>query len=145
MTLHVEGLDELISRMQRYPGKVRKSLRTTLEYALLVLQESVPSYPSPPAGSTYQRTGTLGCTLTIGDEDNIYEIRDGGDYMAGEFGTNLEYAPFVIGDPESQQAAHMKHWWTLPVTVVNRALGKITGGFQALADELADFLAGKGD
>lgn len=145
MPVIVEGLDELLQRLSAYPQKVKKALKTTMDYSLLSIAEAVPPYPAAPSTSTYVRTGTLGRTLTVGGESNIYEVHDNGDYLEGEFGTNLEYAPFVIGDPESEQAAHMSYWWTLPVTVLNKALGKIQEGWQALADELADYLAGKGE
>lgn len=145
MSIHIEGLDELIQRMDRYPAKLRKSLRTTVTYALHALLEAVPGYPSPPADSEYIRTGTLGRSLTANGPENIFEVQENGGYVEGSFGTNLEYAPYVIGDPDTQQAGHMRHWWTLPVTVLNRAMSKIEQGFQVLADELAEFLAGKGD
>ena len=151
MPIVVEGLDELLSRLQAYPREVNRAIRTTMEAALLTLWENVPPYPPPPAGSTYRRTGTLGRTLGSGEgggssggRPDIYEIKQGSNFTEASFGTRLGYAPYVIGDPQGEQASHMRHWWTLPVTVVNRSIAKIGREFGIMADKLAKFLAGKG-
>jgi hypothetical protein len=63
-----------------------------------------------------------------------------GSGYEGRFGTNLEYAPYVIGD--DTQARHMGHWWKIS-TVATKAAGKIESLFKTLGDNLASFLDGK--
>jgi hypothetical protein len=64
----------------------------------------------------------------------------GGGYE-GQFGTRVEYAPFVIGD--DTQAGHMGHWWKIS-KVAELSKDKITRIFQTMADKLAKWLDGKG-
>src|SRR5689334_22027280 len=107
MPIIEHGLTELIARMQAYPEKLAQAMRTTMDASLLVLWESVPPYPPQPDNSAYERTGTLGRTLGSGSgggagstEPEIYEVKavgSAGGYE-GHFGTNLDYAPYVIGD-----------------------------------------------
>ena len=61
--IEVRGLNEVIERMEKYPAELKEGMEATMEASLLVLQENVPAYPSPPQDSTYRRTGTLGRTL----------------------------------------------------------------------------------
>ena len=69
--------------------------------------------------------------------------------MFGEFGTNLEYAPYVIGDRDTvegevgQTKTHRDNgWWTL-TEVGERAVPKIKLAFEAMARGLATWLDGK--
>lgn len=140
----IQGLDELLARLQTTPMKVRRIMSTSMQATLLKLWESVPSYPPPPANTDYVRTGTLGRTLGAGGTPAIYEVKEFGDYVEGDFGTNLEYAPYVVGDYDTQQASHMRHWWTLPQDVLNRAMDGIEAIWSAVAEEIADYIAGKG-
>jgi hypothetical protein len=146
--IEIRGLDELIQRMRAYPQKLTASLRVTMQAALLALWENVPAYPPPPDDSTYVRTGTLGRTLGSGEgggkgggQPSIYEARELGSGFEGHFGTNLEYAPYVIGD--DTQAKNMSHWWKISV-VAERAKDKIDSLFKTLGDKLAAFLEGRG-
>jgi hypothetical protein len=146
MPITVEGLDPIISRFKEHPRKVNKALRTTMEAALLTLWENVPPYPPQP-DTDYARTGTLGRTLGVGQGGglegfpDIYEVKQHSSFWEASFGTRLEYAPYVIGDPQNEQASHMSYWWTLPVTVVNRSLAKIQRLFIVMTAELARWLA----
>lgn len=145
--IEVRGLKELQERMKRYPEKLKAAMEATTEAALYVLWEKVPSYPPPPETSTYVRTGTLGRTLgsdagggkTSGEPD-VFEVRDMSGTVEGHFGTNLEYAPYVIGD--ETQAGQNAHWWTMN-KVAEAAAEKIKSLFATLAEKLAAFLEGK--
>ena len=147
-TIEIKGLDELIRRMKAYPGKLRDLTEEHMRAAMTTLWENVPPYPPPPDGSTYTRQGTLGRTLGSseaggkgGGQPSIYEVRPLGGGYEGRFGTNLSYAPYVIGD--ESQARHMSHWWTMK-NIAAKSAEKIQGQFRQLADKLAAFLEGKG-
>jgi hypothetical protein len=141
--IEVRGLKELQERMQKFPEKLTASLRTTMIAALTALWENVPPYPPPPEYSTYVRTGTLGRSLGssidggTGGQPSIFQVREMGSSVTGRFGTNLSYAPHVIGD--ETQSPRMSHWWTIR-TVAEKAQEKIDKLFNTLADKLADFL-----
>lgn len=140
-TIQVEGLSELRERMRGFPDKYKKLANKAMQGALLILWESVPGYPPPPPGSEYRRTGTLGRTLgASGGTADIYEVREAGGYISGEFGTRLHYAPYVIGENQAHQNSH---WWKLS-QVATKAAGKIEELFGAMADELSSWLDGKG-
>lgn len=142
--IEIHGLDEIIKRMKAYPDQLTKSVRVTMQAVLLSLWESVPPYPPPPEESTYDRTGTLGRTLGSGMEGgqggqpDVFTIRELGSAWEAHFGTNLDYAPYVIGD-EVQAEVHQGRWWTIRA-VAEKASEKIDKLFDTLAQKLADFL-----
>lgn len=145
--IEIRGLEEITRRMRDYPQKLSAAIKTTLGAALLALWENVPPYPPPPENSTYVRTGTLGRTLGSSEgggksgQPDIYEVKPlGGGEWEAHFGTNLEYAPYVIGD--DTQARHMQHWWKISV-IKERAAEKINRLFGVMADKLAAWLDGK--
>jgi hypothetical protein len=147
-SIEIRGLDELLARMRQFPKKLDASMRVTMQAALLALWENVPAYPPPPDDSTYVRTGTMGRTLGSGEgggksggQPDIYEVRELGSGYEGHFGTNLDYAPHVIG--EETQAKHMGHWWKISV-IKEKAQEKIQGLFKTMGDKMAEFLEGKG-
>lgn len=146
MNIEIRGLEELLARMRAYPDKLKMSMEATMRAAMLALWENVPPYPSPPSDSTYRRTGTLGRTLGSGmsggkmGAPDVYQVRELGSGYEGRFGTNLGYAPYVIGD--ETQSRHMTHWWKIR-TVAERAKPKIEQVFNTLAAKLAAFLEGK--
>ena len=140
------GLEEVIDRMQAYPDKLRAVLEQTMRAVLLFIQGKVPSYPQQPADSEYIRKGSagIGGSLGAGGQAEIFEVVDNGGFVEGRFGTRIEYAPHVIGDPFEEQARHMRHWWTLPKTVVAIAESGVQKLFQGAIDEVAAWLKGKG-
>jgi hypothetical protein len=145
--IEVRGLSELITRMRAYPQQLSASLKATMDAAMLTVHENVPPYPAPPSDSTYVRTGTLGRTLGSGvgggksGAPDIYEVRPMGSGFEGHFGTNLDYAPHVIGD-DTQAWMHYR-WWQMR-TVADKAKVKIDRLFGMLAEKLAKFLEGRG-
>lgn len=147
INIRVVGLEELIKRMDQHQDKLNQVMQEAMTDSLLVMNESVPGYPAAPENSSYRRTGTLGRTLgadigpSMGGGDNIFSVTQIGGSWEGHFGTNLEYAPYVIGDG-SQSKAHQKRWWVLS-DVAERAMPKIERVWQLMADAVAKFLEGK--
>ena len=147
-SVEIRGLTEIIQRMSAYPEKLRKVMKTGMDASLAILHESVPPYPEPPADSTYRRTGTLGRSIGVSFEGSeigkpsIYETKQVGSGYEGRFGTNLEYAPYVIGDG-TQAQVHSGRWWTLK-TVAEKAKAKLTKLWNGIGAQMARFLEGKG-
>lgn len=141
----VEGLDELIARMNAFPNELIKVNAVAMSASLNTFWEKVPPYPQQSPGSTYVRTGTLGKSLgssmsggASGGKPNIYTIRSlGAGNVEGKFGSRLSYAPAVIG--ESQAPAFDGRWWNIK-TIAERATSKIDSIWKAVADKLAAFL-----
>lgn len=151
MKIEVEGLEETIQLMVSYPRKLNQAMKRAMEAALLVVWGHIPSYPPPPTGSKYVRTGQLGRSLGSdfgggrgGGTPDVYEVKTlgSGEYV-GRFGTNLEYAPLVIGDSTTEQSDKMRHWWTLPQTVVGLSKDGVRKVFLVLKEEMVRFLEKK--
>jgi len=150
------GLDELLTRMRQFPQTLKKIAKIGMEASLNVLWENVPSYPAPPEDSTYRRTGTLGRTLgsseaggSGGSKPSIYEIKQqgAGGFVEGRFGTNLDYATYVIGPAEGakgerQAWMHKDRWWHLE-DIVPKSKEKINAIWNGIAKKLAAFLDAK--
>lgn len=133
---------DLFNRLDRYPAEIHREIADTMEAALQHVAYSVPPYPPPPEGSTYRRTGTLGRSIgTGGGRPDIYNVRRLGDGYVGEFGTNLGYAPRVIGDG-TQQQPWAGYWWNIG-DVAEKAQPGIIRLFERLAQKMADFIAGR--
>jgi hypothetical protein len=142
--IHVEGLDELLDKLTEADKDIQEALKNTMEKSLLVLWENVPAYPKLPESpkSSYRRTGTLGRSLgssygggKSGAQPTVYSIKQQMNNVEGRFGTNLSYAPYVIGPshlPKGQRQAYMHKpgfkgrpgWWTM-TTIRERSVEKI--------------------
>ena len=152
-TIEIIGLTELRDRMARYPEQMDKAMELGFQRALLQVWESVFPYPPQPEGSRYIRkvSGGLGGSLGIGESGgqqgspDIYEVKQTHGYTEARFGSRLGYAQYVIGDRATQQAGHMRHWWTLPQDVFEAASPKIEATFQTIVDKLGKWLEGKGE
>ena len=145
----IKGLKELLTSMRRYPVELAKSVAVNMAASLNVFWESMPAYPPEPPNSTYTRRGTLGKSFGSGmsggavGSPSIYRIRQlGAGNFEGQFGSNLEYAPFVVGDT-TQAQIHAGRWWQMK-DVATMATEKVKRLWQSLADKLAAFLEGKG-
>jgi hypothetical protein len=144
ITIKVEGLDKISARFTAYPNEYTRGAKKAMEAALLYIQSQVPSYPNPPPTSTYKRTGTLGRTLGAGGKPDIFKVVGTGGFIVGQFGTRLNYARYVVGDADTEQAwMHKGRWWTLPQTVLEKSTEGIEKIFTILAEELAKWLEGK--
>ena len=149
-TIETKGLDELIERMKMFPSKLKQIAEIGMQATLLVLWENVPPYPRPPEDSSYRRTGTLGRTLgssetggKAGSAPQTYQVRKmGSGLVEGRFGTNLGYAPYVIGD-DTQAWMHKGRWWQMK-NILAAAQDKINKVWNGIAQKMADFLNSSG-
>lgn len=148
--IEIKGLNELLRQMTKYPMQLVKVVSVTMSASLNTLWEKVPAYPPQEPDATYRRTGTLGKSLgssmsggAVGDP-SVYRIRqlgEGEGNFEGTFGSNLDYAPFVIG--EQQAGMHSSNWWNI-ITIAQRAADKIERLWQKAGDLLAEFLEKQG-
>lgn len=112
------GLKEVERKLKNLPELLNRNMKTAMSNSLLVLHGNVLPYPPKPEKSTYRRTGTLGRSLGSnegggkGGTPTVYSITGSGINMAGKFGTNLNYAKYVI-DPDRQAYMHEGRWWTM--------------------------------
>ena len=142
-TIHVEGLDDILHKMTVFPKTLDKELRDTMKASLYTMEGAVPDYPRQKNPETkYVRTNTLDHSLTVGGGFNIAKTEKLGGVHQARFGTNLEYAPYVISD--SMQAEQHRGWWWTVSTIVEKAMPKIERLFNALAERLAAFLNREG-
>lgn len=133
---------DLIQRMHRYPEQLKTEMQRTTTAALAHTQGSVPPYPPARPNSSYVRTGTLGRSIGLGGRADIYEVRPlGGAGFEATLGTNLEYAPPVIGDGTQTGFFKSRGWWTMQ-TVLERARPGIERLYQAMARRMVEFLGG---
>jgi hypothetical protein len=145
----VKGLHELIGKMTAYPQELVKTMAVGMSASLNIFWENVPPYPAARPESTYDRTGTLGKSLGSDQSGgatgnpSIYSIKQlGGGNFEGTFGTNLEYAPYVIGDT-TQAEVHKGRWWQMQ-TIAAKSTDKITQLWNSIGEKLAKFLDSKG-
>lgn len=138
---------DLVQRFQRYPEQFSQVMQKTMEASLLHVQSSTPGYPRPRPNQTYRRTGTLGRSLGVSQTGgplgapSIRTIKKLGAAYMGEYGTNLEYAPDVIGEG-TQKELFVGRWWTL-ATVAKRATAGIIKLHDAAVDTLARWIDGR--
>lgn len=142
VSINIEGLKEIIERMQQFPEMLEEESKVVMHASLEVLHENVPPYPQVPNPT---RTGTLGRTLGASMEGgamgtpNIFEVVPlGQGNVSGRFGTNLNYAPYVIGE---EQAWMHYRWWRIK-EIASAAEEKIVSLWRGLIDDLAAFLEG---
>lgn len=141
---------DLLRRMEKYPQQLDGVMRETARAALLVIQENVPAYPQQEPDSKYTRTGLLGRSMGVGQsggqlgQPDIYLVKKVGDgSYEGEFGSNVDYAPQVIGE-QSQKAFFKKRGWWTTKTIAQKATAKVNKVYELAAEKMAAWLDGKG-
>ena len=137
---------DLLERLRDHPKELNEGMQEAMYQSLLHIQYSVGSYPVYK--SKYQRTGQLGRSLGVSesggrigfaDEQEVKPI--GQHVVEGVIGTNLKYAPYVIGDgPGPAQAKHMRHWWTMKTV---KAKAEKAPGIVAIFEKMVEKLAKK--
>lgn len=110
--------------LERYYTRVRadgttykskfKSMRQQAKVMQLAEQGAIP----------YRRTGTLGKSITSEARD----VSESGVTTA--VGTNIPYAPFVIGNSPDEQSHYHAGNWTPLVEDINRDIGTVVQAFE---------------
>ena len=146
VTVRWEGLAELRRNFRTFPQKFNREVKSSLSEALHKVWENIPGYPEEPPDSSYTRTGTLGKSIGVGisgqrlGHPDVFEVRGSAGFYNATLGTNLEYAPYVIGEG-TQAAIHEGRWWTLDGTVLRSSMAAIKRIFSSAARDLATYLA----
>lgn len=79
-------------------------LREPMTRAILRLQSRMATYPPPPAGSKYRRSGNYGRLWT-------HKVDINGDSIIGTVGNRIMYGPYV-GSERFQARVHRNRWTT---------------------------------
>ena len=126
--IKVEGLDEL----RRILGKIdlEEVMAPAMVDALNIVQGRITTYPPPPPGSTYERTGTL-----LRGWDQVY-----GSGLRGAVVSSVPYAPDVQSR-EAQAPIHQGRWETVE-DVEEREQDAIVGLFARRAEEVVRIVKG---
>ncbi len=139
--VRIVGLEELLKRFDQADEVVRRELRRAMTRAVVGELGRMPSYPPPPAASTYRRTMQLGRSLTamVGRAPKAESTVEGmGDTVRGIVGTAVEYAPWVIG--QQQARVHRGRWWRLEASVLSHK-PQIEAEFEDAAVRIVEALA----
>lgn len=133
----IPGLDALIDGLHHWPDIVRPELEQASSAALLSLVGPLATYPAPPSGSRYRRTGQLGREWTAaqpqfapqssGFEASLTNRRPGG--------------PFVQGDVQAK--IHQGRWRTVDEVLAANEQA-INSYFDAALQRAADKIGGSG-
>jgi hypothetical protein len=97
MQVIIRGTEEIIARLDT--TALRLAMNATLRETSLRMVRELARYPSPPSGSTYRRTGTLGRGWQTANAMLRHVV-----------GNNVRYATYVQG-PE-QAWMHRGRWQT---------------------------------
>jgi hypothetical protein len=136
-TIEFRGLDEVVAKYRRIEAKYPDEAKKIMKKAVIYAQGEIPSYPAPPPGSAYRRTGTLGRVVTAfpgvhggrnlggsgGDNGGqpLTRVEMMGGDVRGVIGGRLEYLPAVIGDDQGD--AFVGRWWQLRKVIVGARNG----------------------
>ncbi len=148
--IEIRGFDEIRKRFAQYPEIYNNVMTKMMNSVGIVFEEFIPSYPPEPPESTYTRTGKLGQSLGSSEgggrgsgQASVFEVTQSHRYHQLRFGTNLDYAQYVIGPPGTQAQQHEGRWWRLE-DIPERAKEKLTALVNATGRELVRFLNGRG-
>jgi hypothetical protein len=114
------GLDEIIRSLDRLPSEVGPSIREELGPLWKEIAGKLADYPSPPPGSTYDRTGALGEGWLRAQPQYIVRATGGID---ARLSNDVPYTDYVQGD---DQAPIHQGRWVLAATVLTEYEQDIT-------------------
>lgn len=139
--VRIDGLEELLRRFDQHDEVVRRELRRAMTRAVLGEIGRMPSYPPQVPGTSYIRTHYLERSLNamVGQAPAAASAVEGqGDTIRGIVGTNVVYAPFVIG--QNQSRVHRGRWWRLEASVLSHK-AQIEAEFEDAAERIVEALA----
>lgn len=109
--IHITN-EEYLDRLAKAftPAEFQNAVLPGMKRGFYMVHQHLPPYPAPPANSSYVRTGKLGQSIT----EDVYADGAG---VTGVIGSNIPYAPYVIGGDDEQAWMHQGRWWQLPEIV----------------------------
>lgn len=110
-----EFLDHLAKAFT--PAEFQRAIVPGVTRGMYLVHQNLPPYPAPPASSSYVRTGKLGQSITT-------EVTTQGSDVVGVIGSDIPYAPYVVGSGDEQAWMHAGRWWQLD-NVVEKNLDAI--------------------
>ena len=150
ITIDVEGLKELIAKFDELPPQVQQTMLNAMGDSLNILHENVPPYiPQVVPPEVYRRQGTLGGSFGVSQDGSksgqpgIKKVERKGSFYQGQFGSNLNYAPYVV-DPERQAYMHRPGykgrpgWWTVE-DIAKNAKDKIEERWKRAVRNIKEF------
>ena len=146
LVVDLTDLSKPVKRVKKIPRWYKQVTRIIIDASLVIVWSEVPPYPSPPSGSGYTRTGTLGRSLGVSEQGgvagkpDVFGTRRSGRRIVGRFGSRLNYAPFVIG--QQQAGVHQSRWWTI-MEVRDTAEPRVVGAAQSALVSLGKAILGK--
>ena len=93
-------VSEVVKKLD--PKTMEKHLAVAIDGAADLIRADIKTYPAPPAGSTYRRTGRLGAS---------WAKRVDRAALRAVIGSNIAYAPYVQ-DKDRQAWMHKGRWQT---------------------------------
>ena len=111
ISLKVTGMDAVTAKLAKAGAAFAiGQAAQTMDKAIKFVHSQVPAYPPPPPNSRYRRTGLLGRSIAT-------DVKPLGTAIIGTIGSNVEYAPYVIGGDDVQAPIHQGRWWQLEKVV----------------------------
>ena len=126
--IRVEGLEALREALGDID--IEEVMAPAMADALNQVQGRISTYPSPPSGSSYIRTGTL-----LRGWDQVY-----GSGLRGSVVTRVPYAPHVQ-QRDTQAPVHQGRWETVE-DVAEREEEAVVGFFTHRAEEVVRIVKG---
>lgn len=122
LTLEIDrrAIEKIIAQLS--PDAFMRATLRGMQRGVNRIWERIPPYPDPPAGSQYKRTVNLG-------REMYTKARVEGDEVVGRVGNKMGYAPWVIGDNQTQAKVHQGRWYQLP-EVVSGNLDEVRGAIE---------------
>ena|SRR3972149_6096670 len=136
--IRIRGVAELDKKLGAFSSGLQLVVEDASRKAVTYVWSEIPDYPAQPLGSTYQRTLTLGRTISAWAgvmRDALSRIEPAFGMVKAFLGTALNYAHWVI-DEDDQAWMHKGRWWTLQGVV----RGARDGIVQVYATALRDYV-----
>ena len=136
--IRIRGVAELDKKLGAFSSGLQLVVEDASRKAVTYVWSEIPDYPAQPLGSTYQRTLTLGRTISAWAgvmRDALSRIEPAFGMVKAFLGTALNYAHWVI-DEDDQAWMHKGRWWTLQGVV----RGARDGIAQVYATALRDYV-----
>jgi hypothetical protein len=121
--VRIDGLDRLISRVDKSAANFKPTMTKGMNAAIKHVHDQIPGYPPAPAASAYVRTMQLGRLMNT-------KVEEIGGQVAGVIGDPVEYAPWVISDTEvagvgPQTTVHQRNGWWLLQEEVEKSMPEV--------------------